>query len=203
MEMLILAITVGVVLIAVGVLGLLFLWAERARSEHFLKLLWLVVPGLVMLLISAPLYYGQSHREGASNRALAVFQETAHSLFTSLSLSIGPGTPQSGGEITLKSGSTVTITTNLAVGSSQPTKAPYNLALGSKDPFIGLTGNLSADNKYWCFTLTTKNPVLLPYRSARTTFTQDGHATDRPAYCLNGRAYYSSDDNLVKAEYGQ
>ena len=135
---------------------------------------------------------------GQEQKATTAFESTAHDLFVKIRSEADNLAAQASpvaGQITLKDPATAVITPNSGVASTDglASKAFYTIPLNSSDTTLTLTGNLSGDNKSWCFDLKTQNADS---RVNELLYNQLGN-TSSTGYCLDGLAYNSS-DQLVK-----
>ena len=158
--------------------------------------LFLVVIGAVFLGVGVP---GAAAHNHIQNTADSAFSKTAHDLFVALKSETSTLVNQSNpvaGQISLKDPTTVVITPNnpaaLTPGLSS---AFYTIPLNSSDPTLKITGNLSADNKSWCFDLTSADPNMSADKR-QVLYTELGQVAVSTGYCLGGLAYDANDQLL-------
>lgn len=121
------------------------------------------------------------------------FAATAHDLFLSIQTkahNLALASNPIAGEIVLKDYTTVLITPNTISKtgvSNGLSKDFYAIAINTRGQDLKLTGNLSSDNKSWCFDLSTEKDEVI--------YTQNGYVAggSGKGYCLYGLAYNDSD----------
>ena len=124
--------------------------------------------------------------------------KTSHELFSGIESSASATQNNTiAGQITLKDQNTAAITPSAPalsteVNSSLPPKPLFLIPLTSTSSDMRLSGNLSQDNKKWCFYIFTPNYQIIYTQSGKAL---DGYGTTI-GYCLNGLAYDASDTLL-------
>ena len=170
---------------------------EKEIKTFLVKAVSVAVAAAVLMGIGVSGALAHNHIQ---NTADSAFSKTAHDLFVALKSEASTLVNQSNpvaGQISLKDPTTVVITPNnpaaLTPGLSS---AFYTIPLNSSDPTLKITGNLSADNKSWCFDLTSADPNMRADRR-QVLYTELGQVAVSTGYCLGGLAY-DTNDQLLK-----
>lgn len=187
---------IGYILVSVG--GIWYALGGKTDSERMernvpLFFIWLagLCIGLILVVVGGT---GVDNHNVLSNRDGDNFNLVAHDLFVgikteahNLALQNNP----TAGAIFLKDSSTAIIANAVGKATHSLSKNFYSVPLNTRGENLTLTGSLSADNKNWCFVLST------PYHEQIDT--QDGYLMDGTSsgYCLFGFAY-DGNDKLVK-----
>jgi len=193
-------------MVALAVLGLVlvlvagvvpFLVGEKTFRVVSISI---VVVGAVLFSVFTPLalssHFALSSHQRTQDYADRAFSSTAHELFVALrsvaSNPVNQSNPAAG-QISLKDPTTVVITPNSpAVVAPGLSSAFYTIPLKSSDPTLKITGNLAADNKSWCFDLTSADPNMRADKR-QVLYTEFGQAETNTGYCLGGLAYDQND----------
>lgn len=99
------------------------------------------------------------------------------------------------GQIAFKNLNTAVVTSTVVSAesnSSLPLESSFLIPLTSTNLDMKLSGNLSKDNKKWCFYIYTPSYQVIYNQSGRV---KDGYGS-AIGYCLNGLAYDASDASL-------
>jgi len=155
----------------------------------------LVFCAVFILSVTGIIVFGdKAHVQYNKDRVITVaFISTAHDLFLAIQTkahNLALASNPIAGEIVLKDSATVLITPNTISKtgvSNGLSKDFYAIAINTRGQNMKLTGNLSSDNKSWCFDLSTEKDEVI--------YTQNGYVAggSGKGYCLYGLAYNGSD----------